>query len=74
VAIWRDRGPGTPLVGEFAFQIKFQHADELNRKARERADELFRGVQLGARDWVKLGVTKTGVVYGTGVPALSNRE
>jgi hypothetical protein len=74
VAIWRDRGHGTPLVGEFAYQIKFQHADELHRKARKRADDLFRSVQLGARDWVKLAVTKTGLVYGAGPIAVSNRE
>jgi hypothetical protein len=74
VAIWRRRSTGAPLVGEFAFQIKFQHADELHRKARKRADDFFRGVQLGARAWVQLGVTKTGVVYGTGTTPVTNHE
>jgi hypothetical protein len=74
VGIWRHRGTGAPLVGEFAFQIKLQNADELHRKARKRADDFFRAVQLGARDWVKLAVTKTGVVYGTGTTAVTNHE
>jgi hypothetical protein len=74
VAVWRHRATGAPLVGEFAFQIKFQRADELHRKARKRADDFFRGVQLGARAWVQLGVTKTGVVYGTGTTPVTNHE
>ena len=74
VAIWRHRSTGAPMVGELGFQIKFQHAHELHRKARERADDFFRGLQLGAREWVKQAFTKTGVVYGTGTTAVTNHE
>jgi hypothetical protein len=74
VAIWRDRATAAPFVGECAFQIKFQRGDDLHRKARKRADDLFNILQLGARDWVKLGATKTGVVYAAGTTAITNHE
>jgi hypothetical protein len=74
IAVWRHRGTGEPMVGEFAYQIKFRHADDLHRKARKRADDFFRIIQTAARDWVKLGVTKTGLVYGRGGAAVTNHE
>lgn len=74
VAIWRDRGPQTPLVGEFAFQCKFERYEELHHKAKLRSEEFFRTLQLAARDWVMLDATKTGVIYSRGTPAVTNRE
>jgi hypothetical protein len=74
VAIWRDRGPQTPLVGEFAFQCKFERYEELHRKARQRSEEFFRTLQLAARDWVQLDATKTGIIYARGSAAVANRE
>jgi len=63
VALWRQRGDHKPLVGEFSFQAKFDRRDEFHTKARRRCEEFFVSLQLGARDWVSLGTTKTGVVY-----------
>ena len=63
VAIWRERGMHRPLVGEFAFQVKFQHRDELREKALERAKRFFIDLQQIGRDWLSLGTTKTGIVY-----------
>jgi hypothetical protein len=74
VAVWRDRGPQTPLVGEFAFQCRFERYEELHHKARKRSEEFFRALQLAARDWVQLDATKTGVVYSRGRAPVSNRE
>ena len=74
VAIWRDRGPQRPLVGEFAFQCKFERYEELHHKARKRSEEFFRTLQLAARDWVQLDATKTAMVYGHGRAAVTNRE
>jgi hypothetical protein len=74
IAIWRDRGPQTPLVGEFAFQCRFERYEELHRKARQRSEDFFRALQLAARDWVQLDATKTGVVYARGRVPVSNRE
>jgi hypothetical protein len=74
VAIWRDRGPQTPLAGEFAFQCKFERYEELHHKARRRSEEFFCALQLAARDWVQLDATKTGVIYARGQTAVANRE
>jgi hypothetical protein len=63
VAIWRERGMHRPLVGEFAFQLKFKKREELHRKALDRAKRFFVDLQLRGADWVSLGTTKTGIVY-----------
>lgn len=63
VALWRERGDHAPLVGEFAYQVKFKRRDELHRKAIQRSEQLFVSLQLAAADWVLPGATKTGIVY-----------
>jgi len=63
VALWRARGDHRPLIGEFAFQIKFKRREDLNEQALQRAEAFFLGLQDAARDWLALGATKTGVVY-----------
>lgn len=63
VALWRSRGDHRPLIGEFAFQIKFKRREELNEQALQRAEAFFLGLQDAAKDWLALGATKTGVVY-----------
>jgi len=63
VALWRSRGDHRPLIGEFAFQIKFKRREDLNEHALQRAEAFFLGVQDAAKDWIALGATKTGVVY-----------
>ena len=63
VALWRSRGDHRPLVGEFAFQIKFKRREEVNAKALKRAETFFLTLQDEVRDWIALGATKTGVVY-----------
>ncbi len=62
-ALWRQRGDHTPLVGEYAFQAKFDRRDELHPKAQRRCEEFFVSLQNIAHDWVSVGTTKTGVVY-----------
>jgi len=74
IAVWRDRGPQTPLVGEFAFQCKFERYTALHQKAKSRADEFFHTLQLAVPEWVQLNATKTGVIYGTGRTPVTNRE
>jgi hypothetical protein len=63
VALWRNRGDHSPLIGEFAFQIKFKRREELNERALTRGEAFFLSLQNAARDWIQLGATKTGVVY-----------
>ena len=63
VAVWRTRGDEKQLVGEFAFQCKFQKRNKLHDKAMDRCKDFFCGLQHIASDWVALGTTKTGAVY-----------
>jgi len=63
VALWRNRGDHSPLIGEFAFQIRFKRREDLNEQALTRGEKFFLALQNAARDWIALGATKTGVVY-----------
>ena len=74
IAVWRDRISETPIVGEFAFQAKFDRYDLLHTKAKARSEEFFKDVQLHTADWVKLGSTKTALVYGRGALASVGNE
>ena len=38
VSLWRTRGEHRPLIGEFAFQIRFKDRKELAREAMQRAE------------------------------------
>jgi hypothetical protein len=63
IAVWRTRGDEKQLVGEFAYQIKFQKRDELLLTALKRNEQFFISLQLAAQEWLALGMTKTGAVY-----------
>jgi hypothetical protein len=63
VALWRARGDHLPLIGEFAFELKFKRRQDLQDKALRRAEAFFLALQDAAKDWIALGATKTGVVY-----------
>ena len=63
VALWRARGDHRPLVGEFAFQFKFNRREDLREAAISKAKAFFLSLQYAAEDWIALGATKTGVVY-----------
>jgi hypothetical protein len=63
VALWRTRGEHRPLVGEFAFQIRFKNRKELALDAMKRLEAFFMALQYAAQDWILLDATKTGIVY-----------
>jgi hypothetical protein len=63
VAVWRTRGDQKQLVGEFAFQAKFQKREDLHETARRRCEQFFINLQYTAQEWLALGTTKTGAVY-----------
>ena len=63
VALWRTRGEHLPLVGEFAFQVKFKRRKDVHDKARERVAKFFIRLQQIGAAWIYLGATKTGMVY-----------
>lgn len=63
VALWRTRGEHLPLVGEFAFQVKFKRREDVHDKARERCAKFFIRLQQIGAAWIYLGATKTGMVY-----------
>jgi len=63
VALWRTRGEHKPLVGEFAFQVKFERREDVHDNAKRRAEEFYLALQKAAKQWIALGCTKTGMVY-----------
>ena len=63
VALWRTRGEHMPLVGEFAYQVRFDPHKDPSDKARKRCEQFFITLQQGVQDWISLGTTKTGIVY-----------
>ena len=74
IAIWRHRALEKSLSGEFAFQCKFERLDEVNRESLELSEEFYKRVQLDCAEWVKLGTTKTAMVYGLGSAPVNNHE
>ena len=63
VALWRTRGDHKPLVGEFAFQVKFDRREDVHEKAKKRCEQFFITLEQQAESWLSLGTTKTGMVY-----------
>ena len=63
IGLWRTRGEHLPLVGEFAFQVKFKKRADVHDKARERCAKFFVRLQQIGAAWIYLGATKTGMVY-----------
>lgn len=63
VGLWRTRGEHRPLIGELAFQIKFDDRKQLALDASKRVEAFFIALQFAAREWVALDATKTGVLY-----------
>lgn len=74
ISVWRDRPTETTIIGEFAFQAKFDRYDDVHTKARARSEEFFRAAQLEASEWVQLGTTKTSLVYSFGQKATVGHE
>lgn len=66
IAIWRSRALEKSLSGEFAFQCKFERLEEVNKESIELSEEFYKQVQLDCAEWIKLGTTKTAMVYGLG--------
>ncbi len=63
VSLWRTRGEHRSLVGEFAFQAKFDRREAVSQKARKLGGLFYMTLQQEIADMLALGVTKTGMVY-----------
>ena len=63
IGLWRTRGEHRPLIGEFAFQIRFKDRKQLAPDAMKRVEAFFIALQYAAQDWIALDATKTGIVY-----------
>jgi hypothetical protein len=50
-------------VGEFAFQVKFDQREDVGGKQKRLAAKFYLTLQEAVKDWLALGVTKTGTVY-----------
>jgi hypothetical protein len=63
IGLWRTRGEHKSLVGEFAFQVKFDRREDVAAKQKQLASQFYITLQQDVQDWLALGVTKTGMVY-----------
>ena len=63
IGLWRTRGEHKPLVGEFAFQVKFDRKEDVAEKQKKLAAQFYISLQQDVETWLALGVTKTGMVY-----------
>jgi hypothetical protein len=63
IALWRTRGEHRSLVGEFAFQAKFDRREDIAAKQKARCTKFYVELQHEVADWLALGVTKTAMVY-----------
>ncbi len=63
IGLWRTRGEHKSLVGEFAFQVKFDRREDVAVKQKKLAAQFYITLQHDVEDWLALGVTKTGMVY-----------
>jgi hypothetical protein len=63
IALWRTRGEHLPLVGEFAFQARFDDLASVAAKQRSLAAVFYVALQRAVAPWLALGVTKTAMVY-----------
>ena len=63
VALWRTRGEHMPLVGEFAYQGKFDRKENVHDKVKKLNEQFYITLQHDVQDWISLGTTKTGMVY-----------
>jgi hypothetical protein len=63
ISLWRTRGEHKSLVGEFAFQVKFDRKEDVAEKQKKLAAQFYITLQQDVENWLALGVTKTGMVY-----------
>jgi len=63
IGLWRTRGEHKSLVGEFAFQVKFDRRESVGEQQKKLAAQFYVTLQQDVRDWLALGVTKTAMVY-----------
>ena len=63
IGLWRTRGEHKSLVGEFAFQVKFDRRENVSEKQKKLAAQFYVTLQQDVQDWLALGVTKTAMVY-----------
>jgi hypothetical protein len=63
VGLWRTRGEHRSLVGEFAFQVKFDRKEDVAEKQKKLVAQFYVTLQRDVENWLALGVTKTAMVY-----------
>jgi hypothetical protein len=63
IGLWRTRGEHKPLVGEFAFQVKFDKEASIAQKQKQLGAQFYITLQQDVESWLMRGVTKTAVVY-----------
>lgn len=76
VSVWRNRGTGEALAGEFSWQSRFKEELTSDKRApgRAKAEELYRALLDETSDWLLHGTTKTRAVYEYGGRSIECQE
>ena len=74
VSLWRTRGDHKPIVGEYAFQVKFDSRAAVPPKTEKLVKDFFVALQRDAEGWISIGATKTGLVYRMKGHAVDSHE
>jgi hypothetical protein len=74
LAIWRNRVTQLPLIGEYAYQLKFPNGNGLHAKTKDLSEAYYLKLQEMGHEWVKFGTTKTAMIYGMGTAPVTNHE
>ena len=74
VSLWRTRGEHKPIVGEYAFQVKFDSRADVPVKTEKLVKDFFVRLQRDVEGWISLGTTKTGLVYRLNGHAVARHE
>ncbi len=74
VSVWRTRGDHKPIIGEYAFQVKFDSRSDVPEKTERLIKEFFVRLQRDIEGWISLGTTKTGLVYRLHGHAIDRHE
>jgi len=51
VGLWRTRGVHKPLVGEFAFQVKFDRRESVAQKQKKLVAQFYVVLHREVEDW-----------------------
>ena len=66
MAVWYKEGESKPLIAEFSYKYKLKGGEPTNTtiySSGQKSDDFGAALQKAAKDWIAVGVSKTGLIY-----------